>query len=134
MKNPPILISVLGFFGLMVGLYYIYAGLRIWGFNFFGMFATADVTAGWGFWGLMWIVVGLIYFAAAWALWSLQPWGWLFAVILSVFALISAFFVMFDSGLGPALGAAILPGIILLYLNSAEVRKAFDADGTAGGV
>ena len=29
MKNPPILISVLGFFGLMVGLYYIFAGLRI---------------------------------------------------------------------------------------------------------
>ncbi|HEY6571123.1 MAG TPA: hypothetical protein VIZ22_12580 [Candidatus Limnocylindrales bacterium] len=134
MKNPPILISVLGFFGLMAGLYYIYAGLRIWGFNFFGMFDTADVTAGWGFWGLMWIVVGLIYFAASWALWSLQPWAWLFAVILSVFALISAFFVMFDSGLGPALGAAILPGIILLYLNSAEVRRAFDVDGTAGGV
>ena len=130
MKNPPILISVLGFFGLMVGFYYIFAGLRILGFNFFGVFATAPVTTGWGFWGAMWIIVGLIYFGAAWALWTLQPWGWLFAVILSVFALISAFFVMFDAGLGPALGAALLPGIILLYLNTAEVKKAFAMDVT----
>ena len=53
-------------------------------------------------------------------------------MILSVFALISAFFVMFDAGLGPALGAALLPGIILIYLNSAEVKKAFDMDTTAG--
>jgi hypothetical protein len=133
-KNPPILISVLGFFGLMVGLYYIFAGLRILGFNFFGAFATAPVTTGWGFWGAMWVVVGLIYIAASGALWTLQPWGWLFAVILSVFALISAFFVMFDAGLGPALGAAVLPGIILWYLNTAEVKSAFDTDGTAGGV
>jgi hypothetical protein len=128
-KNPPILISVLGFFGLMAGLYYIYAGLRILGFNFFGIFATAPVTDLWGFWGLMWIVVGLIYAGAAWALWTLQPWGWLFAVILSVFALISAFFVMFDAGLGAALGAVILPGVILWYLNTPEVRRAFGADG-----
>lgn len=130
MKNPPILISVLGFFGLMVGLFYIFAGLRILGFNFFGVFATAPATDFWGFWGLMWIVIGLIYGAAAYALWTLQPWGWLFAVILSVFALISAFFVMFDAGLGPALGAAILPGIILLYLNTAEVKSAFAVEGS----
>ena len=71
------------------------------------MMANADLG-----WGQFWIVVGLIYFAASWALWSLQPWGWLFAVILSVFALISAFFVMFDSGLGPALGAAILSAFL----------------------
>jgi hypothetical protein len=132
-KNPPILISVLGFFGAMVGLYYLFAGLRVIGFNFFGLFATAPVTTGWGFWGAMWIVVGLIYLGAAAALWSLQPWAWLFAVILSVFALISAFFVMFDAGLAPALGAAVLPGLILWYLNTAEVKTAFDADGTNTG-
>jgi hypothetical protein len=133
-KNPPILISVLGFFGLMVGLYYIFAGLRILGFNFFSIFATAPVTGGWGFWGAMWVIVGLVYIAAAGALWTLQPWGWLFAVILSVFALISAFFVMFDAGLAAALGAVILPGIILWYLNTDEVKKAFDVEGTDGGV
>src|SRR4029077_18421903 len=104
-------------------------------FNFFGVFATAPRTTGWGFCGAMGIIVGLIYFAAGYALWTLQPWGWLFAVILSVFALISAFFVMFDAGLGPALGAALLPGIILWYLNTAEVKSAFNTDETgAGGI
>jgi hypothetical protein len=129
-KNPPILISVLGFFGLMVGLYYVFAGLRILGFNFFGVFADSPATSGWGFWGLMWIVVGVIYVAAAWALWSLQPWAWLFTVILAVFSLVSAFFVMFDAGLAAALGAAVLPGIILLYLNSSEVKAAFATEGS----
>ncbi len=98
-KNPPILISVLGFFGLMVGIYYLFAGLRILGFNYFGVFATAPATDYWGFWGLMSIVIGLIYAAAAWALWTLEPWGWLFAVILSVFALI--FRVLCDVRCGP---------------------------------
>ena len=128
MKNPPILIAVLGFFGLMAGLFYVYAGLRIWGFTFFGLFPDIDTGVASGLWGVLWIIVGVVYIAASWALWTLQPWAWLFAVILSVFALISAFFVMVDAGLGPALGAAIIPGVLLWYLNSAPVKAAFQID------
>jgi len=124
-KNPPILISVLGFFAAMAGVYYIFAGLRMVGFDFFGAFADSPVTQGLWFWGVMWVVLGAIYIAVALALWALRPWAWLFAVIMAVFGLVSAFFVMFDAGLGPALGAAILPGLILWYLNTAEVKAAF---------
>jgi hypothetical protein len=133
MKNPPILIAVLGFFGLMTSFFYIFAGLRLIGFDWFGVFKDVQAVNGLWFWGLMWVIVGVAFAAASLALWSLQAWGWLFAVLLSVFSLITAFFVMFDAGLGPALGAAILPGLILWYLYTDDVRAAFGIkrDGVA---
>jgi hypothetical protein len=35
---------------------------------------------------------------------------------------------MFDAGLAAALGAALLPGLILWYLNSPQVKSAFGID------
>ena len=43
MKNPPILISVLGFFGAMAGFAWLFFGLRLLGFDWFG--ALGDVPA-----------------------------------------------------------------------------------------
>ena len=37
MKNPPILISVIGFFGMIAGFYWLYLGLRMLGFDWFGV-------------------------------------------------------------------------------------------------
>jgi hypothetical protein len=125
MKNPPILIAVLGFFGLMTAFYYIFAGLRIIGFDWFGAFADAPATQGYWFWGALWIIVGIAFAAIAIALWSLQPWAWAAAVILSIVGLVTAFFVMFDSGLQAGLGAALLPAIILWYLFTKDVKSAF---------
>jgi len=125
MKNPPILIAVLGFFGLMTSFLYIFTGFRLIGFDWFGAFKDAPATTGLWFWGVMWVIVGAAFAAASLALWTLQPWGWLFAVLVAVFGLISAFFVMFDAGIGLALGAALLPGIILWYLYTDDVREVF---------
>ena len=46
-------------------------------------------------------------------------------MILSIVGLVTAFFVMFDSGLAAGLGAALLPAIILWYLYTNEVRSQF---------
>ncbi len=128
MKAPPVLISVLGFFVAMVGILDIFGGLRLIGFDFFGLFKDYPTTTHLWFWGLMWIVLGVIYLAVAWALWSLRPWAWVFASIMAVFGLVSAFFVMFDAGIGAALGAALLPGIIFFYLQSDKVKSAFEVE------
>ena len=37
MKNPPILISVLGFFALLAGFAWLFLGFRILGFDWFGI-------------------------------------------------------------------------------------------------
>jgi hypothetical protein len=133
MKNPPILIAVLGFFGLMTSFLYIFTGFRLIGFDWFGAFKDAPATTGLWFWGVMWVIVGAAFAAASLALWTLQAWGWLFAVLVAVFGLISAFFVMFDAGIGQALGAAHLPAIILWYLYTDDVREVFGIkrDGSA---
>ena len=36
MRNPPILVSVIGFFGAIAGFYWLYLGLRLLGFDWFG--------------------------------------------------------------------------------------------------
>ena len=46
-------------------------------------------------------------------------------MVLSIVGLVTAFFVMIDSNFGAALGAALLPAIILWYLYTKEVRSAF---------
>jgi hypothetical protein len=125
MRNPPILISVLGFFAVMAGVWYIYVGLRMFGFDFFGVFKDTNLTSNYWFYGVMEIVVGVIYLAVAFGLWNLRPWAWLYGVILTIFGLVSAFFVLLDLGLGPALGSAIIPGLLLWYFNSREVKDAF---------
>ena len=67
----------------------------------------------------MWIAVGV-------GLWSLRPWAWLFAMIVAGLALFEAFLYFLEypaSGIG--LGMSIMPIIIILYLNSREVKAAF---------
>ena len=38
MRNPPILISVIGFFAALAGFGYLFFGLRVIGFDWFGIF------------------------------------------------------------------------------------------------
>ncbi len=128
MKTRPVLISILTFLVALSGIYHIFSGLRLIGFNFFGAFTDFPISGSLWFWGIMWIVVGIVYLAVARALWLLLRWGWAVASFVAIFGLVSAFFVMFESGVGEALGAALLPAILLLYLMSAPVKAAFQID------
>ncbi len=69
--------------------------------------------------GVLWLLVSL-------GLWALQPWAWLTAMIvagISLFEAVLAFFQFPGTGIGFAM--AIMPVIILLYLNSKAVKAAF---------
>jgi hypothetical protein len=126
MRNPPILISVLGFFALLAGFAYFFFGLRVLGFDWFGMFGDLPKYESVGLWGWLAIGVGIIWILAALGLWALQPWARLFAVIIAGFSLfeaVLAFFQFPGSGIGFAM--AIMPAVILWYLTTAEVKEAF---------
>jgi hypothetical protein len=126
MRNPPILISVLGFFAMLAGFGYFFFGLRVLGFDWFGIFGQLDKYESVGLWGWLAIGVGIIWILAALGLWSLQPWARLFAVIIAGFSLfeaVLAFFQFPGSGIGFAM--AIMPAVILWYLTTAEVKEAF---------
>lgn len=129
MKNPPILISVLGFFGAMAGFGWLFLGLRLVGFDWFGAFGDVPKFEHVGLWGLFAIAGGVAWILASFALWSLKPWAWLFAMIVAVFAIFEAFlWVVQYPGSGIGLGMMIMPGLILLYLNSHDVKAAFGID------
>jgi hypothetical protein len=125
-KNPPILISVIGFFVALAGFAWILIGARMLGFDWFGLLGDLPAYESTGLWGWLAIGTGIIWLLAAFGLWSLQPWAWLFAMIVAGFAIFEAVLAFFQfPGSGIAFGMALMPVIIVLYLNSATVKEAF---------
>ena len=126
MRNPPILISVIGFFAVMAGFAFLFLGLRMLGFDWFGVLGDLPEFESIGIWGWLAILAGIAWIAAGAGLWSLRPWAWAFAMIMAGISLFEAFLLFLQfPGTGLGFGAALLPGVILLYLNSREVKRAF---------
>ena len=129
MKNPPILISVIGFFGLLAGLAWFFLGLRILGFDWFTLLGDVGDFEQSGLWGWLAIFAGLGFIAAALGLWSLQPWARTFAMIVAGVALFEAFLWFLEyPGSGLGLGLSLMPLVILWYLSTSEVKEAFGED------
>jgi hypothetical protein len=131
-RNPPILISVIGFFAALAGFGYLFFGLRVIGFDWFGIFGDLPQYNSVGLWGWLAVFVGIVWILVAFGLWALLPWARLFALIvagISLFEAVLAFFQFTGSGIG--FGMAIMPILILWYLNTAEVKAAFAEGHTA---
>ena len=126
MKNPPILISVIGFFAALAGFGFLFFGLRVLGFDWFGIFGDLPKYESVGLWGWLAIFAGVAWILTAFGLWALQPWARLVAQIVAGISLFEAVLAMFQySGTGVGLGMAIMPALILWYLSTAEVKEAF---------
>ncbi len=126
MRYPPILISVIGFFAVMAGFAFLFLGLRMLGFDWFGVLGDLPQFESVGLWGWLALLAGIAWIAAGAGLWSMRPWAWAFAMIMAGISLFEAFLLLLSyPGSGLGLGAALLPGVILLYLNSREVKRAF---------
>jgi hypothetical protein len=131
MRNPPILVSVLGFFGAMAGFYWLVVGFRILGFDWFGLLGDLPAFEQSGLWGWLAVAGGIAWLLAAFGLWALQPWAWLFTVIMAGLSLFEAFLWMIEyPGSGIGLAAAIMPLLIIWYMNTREVKAAFGKDVT----
>ena len=123
MLRPPVGVALLGFVALMAGVVYIIVGMRYAGYVTFG---RGDVGDGLLLWGILTIIVGVLFVAAAFALWATQPWGWLFAHYLALFGLIEAVFVMIaNNSLTDGLAVALFPLLVIWYLNNSEVKATF---------
>jgi hypothetical protein len=125
-KNPPILVSVLGFFAALAGFSFLFFGFRVLGFDWFGIFGDLPEYESVGLWGWLAVATGIIFILAAGGLWALQPWARTFTMIMAGFALfeaVLAFFQFPGSGIGFAM--AIMPGLILWYLSSEDIKAAF---------
>ena len=126
MRNPPILISVLGFFAGLAGFSFLFFGLRVLGFDWFGALGDLPQFNNVGLWGWLAIAAGIAWLATALGLWALQEWARMVALIVAGFSLFEEALAFFQfPGTGIALGMAILPLVLLWYLNTAEVKEAF---------
>lgn len=134
MKNPPILVSVIGFFGALAGFAWLFIGLRILGFDWFGLLGDLPRFEQSGLWGWLAIGAGILWIAAAIGLWSLQPWAWAFAMVVAGISLFEAFLWFLEyPGTGVGFASGLLPLVIILYLNSRSVKKAFMVDAAMDG-
>ena len=126
MRNPPILISVIGFFAMLAGFAYLFFGLRALGFDWFGAFGDIPAFESVGLWGWLAIGAGIAWILAAIGLWAMQEWARMFGLIMAGFSLFEAAlaFIQFP-GTGIGFSMALLPAVILWYLNSREVKAAF---------
>ena len=82
MKNPPILVSIIGFFAMLAGFGFLFYGLRVIGFDWFGLFGDLPAIEHVGIWGWLAAITGVIWIFAALSLWALQPWARLFAMFM----------------------------------------------------
>jgi hypothetical protein len=125
-RNPPILVSVLGFFAMLAGFAYFFFGLRALGFDWFGLLGDLPSLESVGLWGWLAVGAGLGWIVAALGLWALQEWARVFALVMAGLSLFEAALAFFQfPGTGIGFSMALLPGFILWYLNSAEVKAAF---------
>jgi len=126
MKRPAG-ITIIAVLALAVGIIDVLQGLRILGYVVFGpaqAFSNTSLT------GWMTLLLGLIWISVGGALLSLQPWAWLFAVIMVGISLIEAFFGSLNNwSFGDMFIAMIIPLVILAWLNSEKVKSAFGMEG-----
>ena len=126
MKNPPVLVSVIGFFAAIAGFGWIVLGARLLGFDWFGVLGDVPAFESVGLWGWLAILGGIFWLAAAVGLWSMRPWAWMLTMVVAGLAIFEGFLWMIQyPGSGLGLGMMILPGIIILYMNSRDVKVQF---------
>jgi hypothetical protein len=126
MMGRPFGVIVLGALSIAIATVRFVVGLQLLGFVIFGPAQTGDglVLA-----GLLVLLMGAIYLAVGWALWSLRPWALLFAMIMAVFGLVDAVFVMLATGsVAYGLAAAAIPALLLWYTSREDIQRTFAAN------
>ena len=123
--NRPFGVLVLGALAIAIAVVRLLIGAQLLGVVIFGPVPTG---AGVGWAGILTIVVGIIYLAVGWALWSLRPWALVFTMIMAVFGLVDAMFVLLATGnIAYGLAAAAIPALLLWYTMREDIREAFAA-------
>ena len=125
--NRPAGITIIGVLSFAAGVIYLLQGIRILGFVVFGpgqAFTNVSLT------GWMTLILGLIWLGVGGAFLSLQPWAWLFGIVVAGFSLIEAFFGNLNGWqFGDMFAAMIIPLVIIFYLESEKVKAAFGLEG-----
>jgi hypothetical protein len=122
MKRP-VGVTILGILWLAAGIALVLEGLQLTTLVTFG-----PLDFGTGVWAYGWLVIltGLAFGAAGFAAFSLQPWAWMFGIILAIFGLVEGTLIWLSTGsLEAGMATTFFPLLILWYLNRDSIKKAF---------
>ncbi len=73
--------------------------------------------------------MGLIWLGVAYSFWTTKPWAWAIGMVLSILGLIYAVIVLFSTGdVAYGLGVALLPVVVMWYLQQAGIKKTFGVE------
>ena len=123
MRTPPIGVAVLGFFALVNGIAALIIGLQLMGVVAFGPVSTGT---GVFFWGVLAFILGLLFVAVAYGAWTVRLWAWTYGMLIAALGILNAVLILFSTGdLSKGVAAALLPALILWYLNTPGVKQAF---------
>ncbi len=124
--SRPFGVLVLGALAIAIAVVRLLLGFQLLGIAIFSDVSLQGTGVVWT--GLLTIVVGIIWLSVGWALWSMRPWALVFAMIMSVFGLVDAMFVMIaTSNIAYGLAAAAIPAVVLWYTSREDVRDQFAA-------
>lgn len=132
MQGRPFGVLVLGALAIAIAVVRLLLGFQLLGIAIFG---DVQFDSSGAFWtGLLTVVVGIIYLGVGWALWSMRPWALVFTMIMAVFGLVDAMFVLIATGsLAYGLAAAAIPAFLLWYTSRQDIRDQFaDAEMSMG--
>ena len=125
-NERPFGVLVLGALSIAIAIVRLLVGLQLLGVAIFGDERWDGSGVLWV--GTMLVVVGLIYLAVGWSLWSMRPWALLFTMIMAVVGLVDAMFtLMATDNVAYGIAAAALPAFLLWYTSRQDIRDAFAA-------
>jgi hypothetical protein len=126
--NRPFGVLVLGALAIAIAIVRLLMGAQLLGIAIFGP-VPQGTGIGWS--GILLIIVGIVFLAVGWSLWSLRPWALMFTMIMAVFGLVDAVFVLLATGsVAYGLAAAAIPALLLWYTMRDDIRAIF-ADAEA---
>jgi hypothetical protein len=129
MGRTPVGVAIIGFLVLMAGVAHVFAGLTLMGYV---VFWDGTIGSGLFLWGGFTLVLGLAFVACAIGLWWKMSWAWMLTNFVAVVGLVDAVFVLFAShDISEGLAVALLPAVVLWYLNQDHVKVAFEVDEAA---
>lgn len=123
-NKRPFGVLVLGALAVAIAVIRLLVGLQLLGVGVFG-------DDRWDGSGVVWVgfvtlVVGVIYLAVGWSLWSMRSWALIFTMIMAVFGLVDAMFVLISTGsIAYGLAAAAIPALLLWYTSREDIRAHF---------
>ena len=123
-NSRPFGVLVLGALAVAIAVIRLLVALQLLGVAIFGDDKWDGTGVLWV--GVLTLVVGLIYLAVGWALWSMRPWALNFTMIMAVFGLVDAMFVLIATGnIAYGLAAAAIPALLLWYTSREDIRDQF---------